>query len=232
MLEEPKKLTIVVPKRRPTAAQIAAFQNVPTSFVSDAQDGVNALDAAIGPIGDGRDIDCTMAGPALTADNRPGDVLATAAALKYITPGDIVVGAVSGYQGCAAVGDRICGMAKNGGAAGIIVDGPMRDYAGIIDVGLPAFCTGLTPASPVVSGPGKVGTPVDIGGMRIETGDMIVADRDGVVVVPFDTIDHIIARLAKVTEMENALDQEVRDGLAVPEALLAAFGDDDIEIIE
>lgn len=108
----------------------------------------------------------------------------------------------------------------------------MRDYAGITEIALPAFCTGLTPASPVVSGPGKVGTPVDIGGMRVETGDMIVADRDGVVVVPFDDIDQVIARLAKVTDMENALDQEVRDGLAIPESLLAAFSDDDIEIKE
>lgn len=68
MIEEPPLLTINNNLRRPTEAQIEAFQGVQTGFVVDALLGRGALSYDIGPIGEGRDIDCVAAGPALTAD--------------------------------------------------------------------------------------------------------------------------------------------------------------------
>ncbi len=231
LIEEPKKLIIRDTNRRPTAAQIAAFKGVPTGFVADAQDGLGAMDARIGPVGDGRDFPCAMAGPAITAFNRPGDVLATLAALKFVQAGDVLVAGFSGHQGCASAGDRVCGMLKNCQAAGLVTDGPMRDYQGIVEVGLPSFCTGLTPASPVAAGPGVIGGAVDIGGLRVETGDMIVADRDGVVVVPFDTIDAVLLRLEHVAKLENDLDQEVRQGLKIPKAIEDFLDSDEVQYL-
>ncbi|MEO1102404.1 MAG: RraA family protein [Pseudomonadota bacterium] len=212
MIEEPPRLTITRTLRRPTEAQIAAFQNVPTGFVADAVGGGGALDKQIGPIGDGRDIDCVAAGPAVTADNGPADVLALFAALERVRPGDIVVNAFHGHQGCAAGGDRTMAILRNNSGAGLVTDGPMRDYAGIVEVGLPVWCTGLTPASPYSSGPGTVGLPIQIGGQRVATGDMVVADRDGVVIVPFEIIDDVIARLDEVKALEAKLDAEVAAG--------------------
>ena len=84
---------------------------------------------------------------------------------------------------------------------------------------LPVWCTGLTPASPFSTGPGQVGSAIRIGGQQVATGDMIVADRDGVVVVPFDQIDTVITALDKVAELETALDADVAAGLKVPEAI-------------
>ena len=75
-------------------------------------------------------------------------------------------------------------MMKNCGAAGFITDGPMRDLSGLRDVGLPAWCTGLTPASPVSKGPGSVGLDIEIGGVRVSSGDIIIADIDGIVAIP------------------------------------------------
>ncbi|MEO0914444.1 MAG: RraA family protein, partial [Pseudomonadota bacterium] len=216
MIEEPAKLRIRREMQRPTAAQVAGFQGVPSGFVVDAMMGAGALAAGIGPVGAGRDIPCVAAGPALTAGCGAGDILATLAALKFIAPGDVLVAAFDGFQGCAAAGDRVIGMARNCGAAGFVTDGPMRDYAGIVEVGLPAWCSGLTPASPFTNGPGTVGLPVQIGGQRVETGDMIVADRDGVVVVPFAEIDAVLHRLPEVSALEAALDAEVAAGLTVP----------------
>ena len=226
MIEEPRLLTVARQMPRPTAAQIAAFRNVPTGFVADAMDGTGALSSAIQPVGWGRDIACLAAGPALTADNGPGDILATLAALKFLRQGDVLVAAFAGHQGCAAAGDRVMGMAKNAGAAGFVTDGPMRDYAGLVAVGLPAWCSGLTPASPVSRGPARVGFPVQIGGRQVATGDMIVADRDGVVVVPFAAIDAVIARLARVRELELALDAEVAAGLRLPENIAEVLAGD------
>lgn len=216
MIEEPKSLTIKRPDRRPSELQIAAFQGVPTGFVVDAMYGGGALSPQIKPLGDGRDFAGHVAGPALTVDNRPSDILALLGALVFVQAGDVVVNAFAGFQGCAAAGDRVTGMMKNQGAAGFVTDGPMRDYAGLVGVGLPVWCTGLNPDSPFATGPGKIGLPVQIGGRQVETGDMVIADRDGVVVVPFAMIDNVIERLAQVTELETALDLEVAAGLGVP----------------
>ncbi|MEM6762192.1 MAG: RraA family protein [Pseudomonadota bacterium] len=212
MIEEPPILTINADRRRPTAEQIAAFQGVPTGFVVDAMEGAGALSMAIGPVGDGRDYPCVAAGPALTADNTPGDMLATFAALHFVAAGDIVVAATAGFQGCAAGGDRLAGMIKNGGGAGYVTDGPVRDYQGIVEVALPIWCTGLTPASPFTTGPGRVGFEMVIGGQSVATGDMVIADRDGVVIVPFAQIDAVIERLKAVAENEKRLDGEVAAG--------------------
>ena len=217
MIEALPTLTINTSLRRPTHAQIAAFQNVPTGFVVDALFGNGALSSDIQPIGAGRDLHCVAAGPALTADCGAADVLATFAALKFIKTGDVVVSAFAAHSGCAAAGDRLVGMMKNNGAARFVTDGPVRDYDGIVPVGLPVWCTGLTPASPHMTGPGSVGFPVQIGGQEIETGDMIVADRDGVVVVPFERLDDVIKTLARITELESTLDAAVAAGLKIPD---------------
>ncbi len=212
MIEEPPLLTIRRPDRRPTDAEIAAFQGVPSSFVADAMFGTGAM-LGVRPFGDGRDFPCVAAGPALTVDNMPGGILALVACTPFIRPGDIVVNAFAGYQGVAAAGDRITGMMKNAGAAGFVTDGPMRDHPGVVAVGLPCWCSGLNPASPVSTGPGRIGLPVKIGELEVETGDMIVADRDGVVVVPFERIGEVLAQLERVRELEEALDAEVAKGL-------------------
>lgn len=216
MIEAPPTLTIKRKIRRPSDAQIAAFQDVSSGFVVDALLGGGALSSRIQPIGGGRDFHCSAAGPALTADCGAADVLAAFAALKFIKGGEVIVSAFAAHEGCAAAGDGLTGMMKNSGAAGFVTDGPVRDYQGIVAVGLPVWCAGLTPASPHMSGPGSVGFPVQIGGQEIETGDMIVADQDGVVVVPYERLDEVIGNLTRITEMEKSQDAAVAEGLKLP----------------
>ncbi len=231
MIEEPPKLTIRRPNRRPTPAQIAAFRDMPTGFVSDALDGGAAMHLSIAPLAPDA-LPAHVAGPALTAGNGPADIMATLAALAFLQDGDVLVAGVSGHQGCAAAGDRVSGMARNAGAAGFVTDGPMRDFAGVVAVGMPCWCTGLSPNTPFTTGPGSVGLPVSLGGQRVETGDLIVADRDGVVVVPFDRIDTVIARLTEVQALENALDAEVSDGRKVPDAVKDWLESDIVRFVE
>ena len=231
MIEAPPTLTIKRDMRRPTRSQTEAFQGVPTGFVVDALLGGGALSSRIGPLGGGRDLHCVAAGPALSVDCGAADVLATFAALKFIEPGDVVVAAFAEHTGCAAAGDRLIGMMKNNGAAGFVTDGPVRDYVGIVPVGLPVWCVGLTPASPHMSGPGSVGFPIQIGAQEVESGDMIVADRDGVVVVPFERLDEVIEKLSVIAELEQALDAKVADGMKIPE-WVEAFLDSDKTVIK
>ena len=232
MIEEPRKLTIKKPARRPTAEQISAFQGIPTGFVVDAMDGSGALSPKIRPLGEGRDLMCVAAGPALTVDTGPADVLALLAALKFIQSGDIVVSAFNDYQGCAACGDRVAGMMRNNEAAGFVTDGPMRDYAGVVEAGLPVWSCGINPNSPVAQGPGRIGLPIQIGGIEVESGDMIVADQDGVVVVPYEIIPQVIERLAHIQELETALDQEVSDGLRIMPAIAELLESDEVKYVD
>jgi len=232
VIEEPPVLTIKKTMRRPTAGQIEAFQGVSTGLVVDAMFGGGALDSTIRLLTVEHDSPGVTAGPALTADCGPADILATLAALKFVMPGDIVVAAFSGHQGCAAIGDRVSGMMKNAGAVGFITDGPVRDYAGIVEVGLPIWCTGLTPASPFSKGPGSVGLPIQIGGREVETGDMVVADRDGAVIVPHERIDEVIQNLSKVRNLEAELDAEVAAGLKVPESIAELLAGDQVKYVD
>ena len=227
MIEEPAILTINNSMKRPTATQVEAFRSVPTGFIVDAMTGGGALDGSIRLLGTSpADSTTHIAGPALTANCGPGDILATLAALNYVQSGDIVVSAFAAHQGCASAGDRVTGMMKNGGAVGFVTDGPVRDFSGIMEVGLPVWCTGLTPASPYSSGPGSVGFAVQIGGQEIETGDMIIADYDGVVIVPFEQIDEVLNTLEAVKLAEIDLDAKVANGLKIPEHVAELLASD------
>jgi len=154
-------------------------------------------------------------GAAVTCSAGPADNLAVIGILAHLKPGDVIVAASGGYTGCAIVGDLVLGMARNGGAIAFVTDGCVRDIPGIRDVGMPCFCVGVTPNSPAREGPGTVGYPVVLGGVAVVPGDIVLGDEDGVVVVPFERIDAVIAALPKVRAAEAALEARVKDGLRV-----------------
>lgn len=221
MIEEPPKLRIRRTFPRPTEAQIRAFAGVPTGFVCDAMDGQGALGPGIRPIEGGNALPAHAHGPAVVADNGPAEILATMAAMHICRPGDIIVAAMHGHLEAAAAGDRFCGMMRNKGVAGFVTDGTMRDLDGIVAAGLPAWCAGLCPNSPYANGPGRAGFGAMVGGRHVESGDMIVADRDGVVVVPHALIDAVIARLQAIRTLETELDALVATGYAEMPAIKA-----------
>ena len=230
MIENPPLIQIKKSssRNRPSIKQLANFKNVPTGFICDALNGYAALDTNIKPLPvPGKKVE-HIVGPALTVFSGAADVLGMSIALSEIQPGDIVVNGVSGFQGTAAVGDRIAGMIKNNGGIGLITDGPMRDLEGIIETGLSCFCTGLNPNSPYNSGPAKIGYPTEIGNKTIHSGDIIVADSDGVTVVPFNKIDEVIEKLDRITELENTMDEKVKNGLKISQKALNYINSDQV----
>ena len=230
MIENPPLIQIkkATNRKRPNQEQINCFKNIPTGFICDALDGYAALDPSIKPLLiPGKTVD-HIVGPALTVFSGAADVLGMAIALSEIQDGDIVVNGVGGFQGTAAVGDRIAGMIKNNGGAGLVTDGPMRDLNGIIETGLSCFCTGLNPNSPYNSGPSKIGFSIDIGGKTINSGDVIVADTDGVTVVPFEKIDEVINKLKRIIEVEDAMDEKVSNGLKISQKALDYLNSDQV----
>jgi 4-hydroxy-4-methyl-2-oxoglutarate aldolase len=104
-------------------------------------------------------------------------------------------------------------VARNRGAAGFVTDGLVRDLDDLETVGLPTFAMGVTPNSPQRRGPGSVGLPIVCGGVAVASGDVVVGDRDGVVVVPRARIDETLKSLDRVRAMEAATLERVRGGL-------------------
>ena len=209
MIDDPPLLTIKRNPSRLAPEVIAAFRGVPTSFIVDALGGRGALDWRIKPVGAA----APFAGSAFTCACGPADNLALCAAVAQCQPGDVLMAATDSFTGTSVVGDLLLGIARNRGAAGFVTDGLVRDQADIEAVGLPCYAMGATPNSPARNGPGEVGLAVLCGGVAVSTGDLVVGDRDGVVVVPQALIAPTLARLAEIKAAEAAVLAKVKGGL-------------------
>lgn len=210
MIEDPPVLKIKRNFRRPTAEQIAALSNVATGFVVDCMEGRGALHASIKAIDESQSNFC---GVAVTCDCGPADNLAAFGGLDICQPGDVLVLATDAFEATAVIGDLVLGMAKNSGAVAIVTDGYVRDLVGIREVALPCFAAGITPNSPARNGPGTAGLPITMAGAHVNSGDIVLGDLDGVVVVPFDKIDKVVDSLQEVLAAEAELDAKVKGGL-------------------
>jgi 4-hydroxy-4-methyl-2-oxoglutarate aldolase len=210
VIEDPPLLEIAKAVSRPDRRLVEAFHRTPTSFIVDAMGGKGALDWRIKPVGVPR----PFAGVALSCHCGPADNLALCAAVAQCGPGDVLVAATDGFCGSSVVGDLLLGIAKNRGAAAFITDGLVRDQNDIEALDFPCYAMGATPNSPARNGPGSVGLPVNCGGMLIASGDIVIGDRDGVVVVPAAQIEATLISLEKVRQAEAAMLAKVKGGLS------------------
>jgi 4-hydroxy-4-methyl-2-oxoglutarate aldolase len=208
MIEAPLQLAFGPEVETVSDCLVAAFARTQTSFVADALGGAGALDYRIKPL-----VGVAVLGVALTCDCGPSDNLALIAAVSQSRPGDVIVAATGGFTGAAVCGDLLLGVAKNRGVAGFVTDGLVRDLADLEALGLPVFALGVTPNSPGRRGPGTVARGIVCGGVPVASGDLVVGDRDGVVIVPRARIAETISRLARVREAEAELSARVRAGL-------------------
>ncbi len=213
MIDDAPRIQLAEPLRRPLAEQVAALSGVPTGFLVDALGGSGALDYRIKPVVPEQS---TFCGPAITCNAGPADNLAVIAALDSLKAGDVVIAATAGHLGCAVTGDLLLGMARNCGAVGFVTDGCVRDIPGIRQVGLPCFAVGVTPNSVHRSGPGTVGFPVTLGGAAVASGDIVIGDVDGVVVVPRERAEEVLAKIDAVKAQEMGLLAKVQAGLDAP----------------
>jgi 4-hydroxy-4-methyl-2-oxoglutarate aldolase len=208
MIEDPSRLVIRAKFPRLSEAQLAPFRNRTTSFVVDAMNGRGGLDHAIKPL----DAGSRFVGSALTARAGARDNLAALAALDLIEPGDVLIIATQGFTGTATLGDNMAKIAQLRGASAVVTDGMVRDAAEIVALELPCFCRGITPNSAFPSGPGEVGLPLALGEVAVDAGDLVMGDRDGVVIVPRAQIAAIAGRLERVATLEAEMHAKLARG--------------------
>jgi 4-hydroxy-4-methyl-2-oxoglutarate aldolase len=231
VLERPPLLTVRRGFERPSPELVATFARAESAQVADAQGGGGALDARVQAL-TAIPFERTIAGPALTCETGPADVLAAIAALDVARPGDVLLIATGGWTGTASIGDLFAGAAANAGIAAIVTDGAVRDVDGLARAGVPVFAAGLTPASPASSGPGTVGLPTVVGGRRVDAGDIVVCDRTGVVVVPREHAQDTAASLERVLRLEGEQAERVTAGEIVPAAIRELLASDQVREVD
>jgi regulator of RNase E activity RraA len=197
-----------------------------TAVVSDILDDLghrdHVLDPAIRPLGDGAVI-AGWANPFLVAevDEMPADpYTGEIAAMDDIAPGDMVLVAAGGSARAACWGELFSTAARARGARGTLIDGYSRDAQVIAALGYPVWCRGLLPLD--VKGRLAVTAwrqPAVVGGLRVKPGDLVVADADGVVVVPAGLAAETVGRALEKVSKEDG----VRAALAEGSTLRSAY---------
>jgi RraA family protein len=178
---------------RPDPELLAGYRLFDSPDVSDLMNRLYTMCCAIGPVTTQA---ASVVGPACTVKVFPGDNLMVHKALDVAKPGDVLVVDAGSSLNNAVLGDLISTKARHRGIAGIVVDGLIRDLPGIEALGdFPVFARGVTPIGPLQRGPGEINMPVSVGGIVVHPGDLIVADLNGVVVVPLEATDDVLQRL-------------------------------------
>jgi 3-hexulose-6-phosphate synthase / 6-phospho-3-hexuloisomerase len=181
------------------------FLKVRTSNISDGMHRAPCL-KNIRPLIPGKKV----CGQAVTVKTMPGDWAKPVEAIDVAKEGEIIVIDVFG-QPPAIWGELATESAKNKGLAGLVVHGAVRDTSDIRRLDFPVWSKLITSHAGDPHGLGEINVPINIEGQIIEPGDWIVADDDGVIVIPKARAVEIVNRAADVLEGENRIRQEIRD---------------------
>jgi 4-hydroxy-4-methyl-2-oxoglutarate aldolase len=183
--------------------------------VYEAQGAKGALDSGMKPI----DPASRLVGPALTVDTRPADNLMLHYALSKAKAGDVLVVDAKGFLEAGPWGDVLTAAAMKAGVAGLVIHGAVRDAEAIVGMGFPVFCRGLSIKGTGKVHPGKVNVPVCVGDVLIRPGDIVVGDRDGLVVVSPDEVISVLERARAREAKEAGFRSAIEKGASTAELL-------------
>lgn len=199
----------ILKRRRQVPAQLVqAFKGLPVANISDCMTRLTAGGARLRPMHKSG----YLAGPALTVKCRPGDNLMIHKALTMAQAGDVIVVDAGGDLTNSLFGEIMVATALKIGVAGVVLNGAVRDSEEIGEGSFPLYAAGVTHRGPYKDGPGEVNVPVAIDGMVIHPGDLVLGDRDGLLCVPFDDAEEILAATRKKMELERRMLADIAAG--------------------
>ncbi|WP_029032318.1 RraA family protein [Salinarimonas rosea] len=199
---------IVKDRPRPPKNIVAAFRDVPVANISDNMSRMFAGGPLLRPYHRrGR-----MSGVALTVRTRPGDNLMVHKALDMAEAGDVIVVDAGGDLTNAILGELMLAYARSRGAAGVVVDGAIRDVGSIATDDFPVYARGATHRGPYKDGPGEINVPVSVGGIVVAPGDIVVGDEDGVLAVPLAEAEETLVRARAQQEYEVSVMRSIVEG--------------------
>ena len=199
------------PWPRPDADLLRAFQDAASPQVADSMSRLGAMDIGIKALWHSPRI----IGSALTVWLHTGDNLMLHKAISVAEPGDILVVNTQGNVANSSFGELLAASAIKMGIRGVIVDGTVRDAESLEVMRLPVYARGLCPNGCNRDGSGEVGTVIACGGVAVRPGDIIVADRDGVTVVPLADACEVARLAVEKVESENRRAADIQKGVIV-----------------
>ena len=184
-----------------------AFQKVSTPNLADAMQKRGMMHGILPRIRHGT----KMVGRALTVKTADGDWAKPVEAIDRAKPGDVIV--VDAGGGSTAVwGELASHSCQVKGVAGVVIDGAARDIETIIEINFPCFSRHVVPHAGEPKGHGEIGGEITCGYQAVRTGDWIVGDESGVIVVPQEIAVEMANRALDVLERENRIREEIKRG--------------------
>ena len=180
---------------------VEAFAQIPSAIISDNLNRMVAAGPSVRPMHKGG----TLAGTALTVKTRPGDNLMIHKAADIAQPGDVIVVDAGGDLTNALIGELIISHARSRGVVGFVVNGAVRDMDVIAVDDYPVYGAGVSHRGPYKDGPGEVNVPIALDGMVIAPGDIIIGDLDGVVCIPREEAESVLAASRAQQEKEAGI---------------------------
>jgi 4-hydroxy-4-methyl-2-oxoglutarate aldolase len=179
-----------------------------TATICEALGNKGFLPSVIKPIAKGMKV----CGPAYTVQTMPRDNVLLHRAYAYANPGDVLVVNCSNFYEAGYWGDLMSLGAKTKGINGLVIDACVRDANDIEAMGFPVFSRGLCIRGTSNHGDGTLNEPIIIGDVLINPGDIVVGDRDGVVIVPHNKIEECIEKAKAREAKEEKTREELRKG--------------------
>lgn len=156
------------------------------------------MDADMMPVDESK----IMIGTAYTVDTKEGDNFPIHVALYQGEPGYVMVISGKGYKEKSYLGDLIGSAAEAIGLNGIVVDGLVRDKLGLKALKVPIYSKGYMQRGPGKEDAGEINTVVTCAGIKVEPGDLVIGDYDGVTVIPRAQIEEVLEKAEKKDEYE------------------------------
>jgi 4-hydroxy-4-methyl-2-oxoglutarate aldolase len=182
---------------------------VPVSTLCDVDKSLPVVDPAIRPLTYTR----KLFGPAYTVV-ATGEFLSVLHAIGEAAPGDVLVIEAGGAPPLAALGELLATEAWRRGLGGIVVDGYVRDRAGL-PPDLSLWARGTVPMAGRSDVAPRVGGPVVCGGVRVTPGDLVLADDDGIVIAPRPQLEACLERAAEIERVEAAVLRGIQGGASL-----------------
>jgi len=202
------KVDTDISKKYTESELFEAFSKVSTCNISDAYHKQGVM---IGISPQSLEHKQRMVGRALTVQTTNGDWAKPVEAIDHVKEGDIVVIDVGGAP-VAVWGELATCSAMVMGAHGVVIDGAIRDIDDIRDMKFPAFSRSVAPCAGEPKGYGGIGIEITVGGQKVRTGDWIIGDESGLVVVPKEVAVEVANRSLDVHERENRTREEIKRG--------------------
>lgn len=199
---------VVTDVPRADADAVDALAGYGVATVHEAMGRTGYLGTRLRPVIDG----ARVAGTAVTALCWPGDNLMLHAAVEQCRPGDILVAAPTSPCTDGMFGELLATSLRSRGVRGLVIDAGVRDVADLRAMGFPVWSAAVSAQGTVKATAGAVNVPLAIGGQTIAPGDAIVADDDGVVVVPRDDAARAVAASQARVEKEEKTRQVLANG--------------------